>query len=247
MFRSYSSKFGTMPDAQTSPHNPFTNFGQNPIRDISISLSNTYNFPQPKQPPFTTLNVRCLPSLTILHPQSSHCVVNGKASKCCPCFSSNTNQQTPSTRPSKSSTPTYKQPIPFFFTISQNCTPADQTLTILASSVSPTDILRQTPSLSAASPDWCLLKSTRWTFPLFDSLHSYAQRTLPLPKFFHNKKAIVNVQTEDEQCFGYAIASALHPTDKNSNRPKEYLNYFEEERLLDLEYPVNPVDIPQLE
>ena len=41
----------------------------------------------------------------------------------------------------------------------------------------------------------------------------------PLPKFLQNKKAIVNVQNEDEQCFGYAIASALHPADIHSDRP----------------------------
>ena len=190
MFMSYSSTFGTMLDAQTSPYNPFTNFDQNPIRHNTISISNPYNFPQPKQPPFTTLTARCLPSMTILHPQSRYCVVNGNASKCCPCFSSGTNQQTPSTSPSKYSTPTYQQPIPFFFTISQNCTPPDQTLTIQASSVSPNDFLRQTPSLSAASPDRCLRKSTRWTLTLFDSLHSQAQRTLPYPNFFKTKRQL---------------------------------------------------------
>ena len=33
----------------------------------------------------------------------------------------------------------------------------------------------------------------------------------PLPKFLANKKAIVNVHNTDNQCFGYAVASALHP------------------------------------
>ena len=38
MFKSYSSTFETMPDAQTSPHNIFTNFGQNPIRQYNQYL-----------------------------------------------------------------------------------------------------------------------------------------------------------------------------------------------------------------
>ena len=33
----------------------------------------------------------------------------------------------------------------------------------------------------------------------------------PLPKFLAKKHAIVNVHNTDERCFGYAIASALHP------------------------------------
>ena len=71
----------------------------------------------------------------------------------------------------------------------------------------------------------------------------------PLPQFIQNKQAIVNVQNEDERCFGYAIASALHPINhgNHSNRPNNYIQYFEEEHLIDIDYPVNPNDMPQLE
>ena len=69
----------------------------------------------------------------------------------------------------------------------------------------------------------------------------------PLSQFLQNKKAIVNVQSEDERCFGFAIASAIYPGDKNAHRPQMYTQYFEENGLDDIEYPVNPVDIPLLE
>ena len=71
----------------------------------------------------------------------------------------------------------------------------------------------------------------------------------PLPKFLQNKKAIVTVQNDYNRCFGYAIASALHPIQHGNHptRPKNYLQYFEQDRLNDIEYPVNPVDISQLE
>ena len=58
----------------------------------------------------------------------------------------------------------------------------------------------------------------------------------PLPKFLQNTKAIVNVQNENERCFGYAIASALHPVNKHSYRPNMYSNWFENEGLNDIEY-----------
>ena len=38
-----------------------------------------------------------------------------------------------------------------------------------------------------------------------------------------------------------------YPIQENPHRQENYLQYFEEEGLLDIEYPVNPVDIPQLE
>ena len=66
----------------------------------------------------------------------------------------------------------------------------------------------------------------------------------PLPKFLRNKTAIVKVQNEDNRCFGYAIASALYPVDKNAVRPTMYSKCFEEESMDDIEYPVIPVDIP---
>ena len=69
----------------------------------------------------------------------------------------------------------------------------------------------------------------------------------PLPKFLQNKRAIVNVQNKDDSCFVYAIASALYPVEKNSDRPNMYSKCFEENGLDDIEYPVNPVDIPLLE
>ena len=69
----------------------------------------------------------------------------------------------------------------------------------------------------------------------------------PLPKFLQNKKAIVNVRNEDDLCFKFAIASALYPVNNHNERPNMYSKYFEKYGLDDIEYPVNPVDIPLLE
>ena len=69
----------------------------------------------------------------------------------------------------------------------------------------------------------------------------------PLPKFLQNKKAIDNVQNEDDRFFGYAIASARHPVEKHFVRQKMYSKCFEDEGLDDIEFLVNPVDIPLLE
>ena len=58
---------------------------------------------------------------------------------------------------------------------------------------------------------------------------------------------IVNVRNEDDRCFGFAIASAIYPVDNHNERLNMYSQYFEKDGLDDIEYPVNPVDIPLLE
>ena len=68
----------------------------------------------------------------------------------------------------------------------------------------------------------------------------------PLPKFLQTKKAIVNVQIDDDGCFEYAIASALHliQHENHSTRPENYIQYFKQDGLNDIEYLVNSVNIP---
>ena len=71
-----------------------------------------------------------------------------------------------------------------------------------------------------------------------------------LAKFFSNKKAIVNIRNNDERCFGYSVLAALLPGDlnRNTNRPGRYSDAdFAEHGLDAIEYPVSPIDLPQIE
>ena len=45
---------------------------------------------------------------------------------------------------------------------------------------------------------------------------------ISLPEVLTNKKAIINVQNEDNKCFMWSILSALHPADKHSDRVSKY-------------------------
>ena len=45
---------------------------------------------------------------------------------------------------------------------------------------------------------------------------------IPLPKYLANKKAIINVKNKDNDCFRWAIKSALFPTDSHSDRTSSY-------------------------
>lgn len=48
---------------------------------------------------------------------------------------------------------------------------------------------------------------------------------IKLPKYLQNKKAIINVQNKDNECFRYAILSALYPVTKNAQRVSNYRRY----------------------
>ena len=41
---------------------------------------------------------------------------------------------------------------------------------------------------------------------------------IDLPPFIKNKKACINVKNDDDQCFRWAILSALQPNNDNINR-----------------------------
>ena len=69
-----------------------------------------------------------------------------------------------------------------------------------------------------------------------------------LPQHLLKKNAIVNVKNNDNRCFGYAVLSALHPSQSdNPNRPKQYEKYFEMHNMHSIEYPVSENQIPTLE
>ena len=77
--------------------------------------------------------------------------------------------------------------------------------------------------------------------PLLGAMHA------PLPVFVAKSMSVVNVQNEDNRCFGYALISALHPAERNPGRARQYDRFFAEHGLDQIEYPVEPAAIPQLE
>lgn len=46
-----------------------------------------------------------------------------------------------------------------------------------------------------------------------------------LPKELANKKAIVNVQNDDNRCLAWALQSALHPVEIHAERTNNYKDY----------------------
>ena len=68
-----------------------------------------------------------------------------------------------------------------------------------------------------------------------------------MPKLIKDKHAVVNVQNNDNRCFGYALLSMLHPHTDNPHRASNYDSYFKTLNLNQLNYPISPENVPQIE
>ena len=70
-----------------------------------------------------------------------------------------------------------------------------------------------------------------------------------LPKAIRDKHAVVNIHNKegDNRCFGYAILSMLHPHSDNPHRATNYDRFFHTLNLHQLNYPIEPSNVPVIE
>lgn len=66
---------------------------------------------------------------------------------------------------------------------------------------------------------------------------------MELPKSIKNKRAIVNIQNTDNQCFKWAILSALHPVNSNTNRLSQYERFKNDLDFTGIKFPMKLSDI----
>ncbi|VDI17590.1 Hypothetical predicted protein [Mytilus galloprovincialis] len=65
---------------------------------------------------------------------------------------------------------------------------------------------------------------------------------IPTPSALAKKKAIINVQNKDQECFKWAILSALHHEEvdqKNTNRPSQYVKWEDDLKFEGIDFPVS--------
>ena len=69
-----------------------------------------------------------------------------------------------------------------------------------------------------------------------------------VPEKLENKKAIVNIQTNDGTCFGYSILTSIYRSNRSQqNRAADYRRYWAFNHLDEIEYPVDLRNIPNIE
>lgn len=63
---------------------------------------------------------------------------------------------------------------------------------------------------------------------------------IPLPAKIQKKRAVVNIQNEDQKCFQWSVLAALHPVARMDmpSRLSHYLSYQNDLNLTGLEFPL---------
>ena len=100
------------------------------------------------------------------------------------------------------------------------------------------------------------LRGSNWRFQSVLSLDFHFTDYLPLrgssyiepPKLIKDKKAVINMKNDDEQCFKWCVTRALNPVDKNAERITKLLR--EESNSLrwgDMKFPVGLREIDKFE
>ena len=86
-----------------------------------------------------------------------------------------------------------------------------------------------------------VLHTTKWE-PLYGS--SY----IPLDPYLANKKALINIQNEDDKCFMWSVLRALNPKDKNAERiDKDLKSKQDSINMKGIHYPVTLKAIDRFE
>ncbi|XP_025265533.1 uncharacterized protein LOC105250885 [Camponotus floridanus] len=70
---------------------------------------------------------------------------------------------------------------------------------------------------------------------------------IELPREIMMKRAVINVQSEDNACFAWAVVAALYPAERNAKRKSSYPNYETVLNLQDIEFPVTLNQIKKFE
>ena len=76
-----------------------------------------------------------------------------------------------------------------------------------------------------------------------------ASSYIPLPDIVKKKKAVLNIQNEDDCCFVWCILAHLHPVDRRDHpyRVTKYQQYWNELDITDLKFPTPPEQVPKFE
>lgn len=70
---------------------------------------------------------------------------------------------------------------------------------------------------------------------------------IELPQYLKTKRAIINVKNTNNECFKYAIISALYPIDRNPQRPTQYEKHFDKLNWEGLSFPLELKKVKKFE
>ena len=92
--------------------------------------------------------------------------------------------------------------------------------------------------------NWVFVKVNQLQIHMADWKPISGSSYIPLPAKIKNKKAVINIKNEDNQCFKWCVARAWNPVEKNSERITKELR--DQSKRLDWSGLKFPVDLKQI-
>jgi hypothetical protein len=94
---------------------------------------------------------------------------------------------------------------------------------------------------------WALSRILNLTVNVNKHNPLHAGCNIQLPQEIMNKKAVINVKTNDNACFAWAVTAALHPAKRNADRESSYPHYSTVLNVKDIVFPMTLKQIKKFE
>ena len=98
-----------------------------------------------------------------------------------------------------------------------------------------------------AGSGWTLQENHALALEMVDYQPLGGSSYVELPKDIYDKKAIVNVKNQDQECFKWSILAALHPAEHHAERIAHYQEYKDELNFNGIDFPMSIDQITKFE
>ena len=108
-------------------------------------------------------------------------------------------------------------------------------------------ILQKIKDFVKLGSGWSVLNLERLELHVAPYLPISASSYIATPTYIAQKKAVINMQNEDNLCFVWSVLAALHPTESHPYRLSKYLSFQRELDISNLKFPLAVTDVIKFE
>ncbi|XP_064645963.1 uncharacterized protein LOC135499232 [Lineus longissimus] len=109
------------------------------------------------------------------------------------------------------------------------------------------DFLNELENLVNKGSGWKFLEVIKMELHTINYTPLSGSSYIPLPSHIQKKRAVINVQNDDQKCFRYSVEAALLNLEKNTERVSNYNKPDFDHMFKDLDYPVKIKDMDTFE
>lgn len=108
-------------------------------------------------------------------------------------------------------------------------------------------VLARVEEFEACGSGWTLAAITELSVNCNRYIGFHGRSYIKLPSYIENKKAVINVRNRDNECFRWAVLSALHEPKTNKGRVSNYETYRNELNFYQIKFPMDVSKIKRFE